>query len=102
NGGNCGGNTDFEVRLFEDANQSRMEFIYGPADPPQGDGSSASVGVQKDTGSQYTQYSCDEVGRLTAGLRLIVSQPPCSTPTPTATCPAGGCPTNTFTRTNTV
>ena len=48
---------NFEVRLYENPapNQGRFDVVYGEV--AQG-GSSATVGVQKDTGSQFTQYEC--------------------------------------------
>jgi hypothetical protein len=69
------------VRLYE--NQSRFNVSYGNVD--QG-GASATVGVQKDTGSQFTQFSCNQ-NMLTNGLALIFTPAPCltNTPTPTST-----------------
>jgi hypothetical protein len=85
---------NFEVRLYE--GQTRFEIVYGegvdlvPAN---------TVGVQRDTGSRYTQFVCNNVGPA-PGLLLIytlVSLPPCPTFTPTSTFT----PTPTFTSTPT-
>jgi FG-GAP-like repeat len=72
---------NFEVRLYE--GQNRFDLIYGEI--AQG-GASATVGVQKDTGSQFTQYECNTAGALTAGLQVVATEP-CATPPP----PPGGC-----------
>ncbi len=64
---------NFEVRLYE--GQSYFEFIYGTVT---GSGSSATVGVQKDTGSLFTQFSCN-TSSLSTGLRLLFIQPSCTT-----------------------
>jgi hypothetical protein len=66
---------DFEIRLFE--GQTTLDVIYGAV--PNG-GDSATIGVQRDTGSRFTQYSCDS-GNLSDGLRLTFHLP---------TCPTGG------------
>jgi hypothetical protein len=64
---------NFEVRLFE--GQHRFDVIYGTV--TQG-GSSASVGVQRDTGSLFTQFSCNTPGSLTSGLQLAFEIPACT------------------------
>ena len=69
----------FEVRLYE--NQSRFDIIYGQVSES---GFSATVGVQRDTGSMGTQYGCNS-GSLTSGLKLTFAQPPCTRPTSTPT-----------------
>ena len=56
---------NFETRLYE--GQPRFDLIYGPL---ANNGSTATVGVQKDTGSAYTQFECN-VGGLSAGLQLV-------------------------------
>ncbi|MFL5732727.1 MAG: dockerin type I domain-containing protein [Chloroflexia bacterium] len=77
------GGANFEVRLYE--NQDKFDFIYGQID--QGS-SSATIGIQKDTGSTLTQYLCD-TGGLRAGTQITFRPYACGestfTPTPTAT-----------------
>lgn len=86
---------NFELRLYE--GQQRFDIIYGQVD--QG-GTSGTVGVQKDTGSAFTQFECN-VGGLTSGLQLVFTLPPCTggsgacstncsadTTPPTIACPA--------------
>jgi hypothetical protein len=80
---------NFELRLYED--QNRFDMVYGQMDRG---GSESVVGVQRDTGSRYTQFQCN-TGGLTPGLALSFTQPVC----PTAT---GTPPTATITRTPTV
>jgi N-acetylneuraminic acid mutarotase len=70
---------NFEVRLFE--GQTSFEVIYGTV--PDG-GISATVGVQRDTGSRFTQFQCN-TGGISAGLKLTFTQPQCATPTVTPT-----------------
>ena len=82
-------NVRFEIRLYENSN-GRFDIIYGPLDNP---GTSASVGVQRDTGSRFTQYSCN-TGALSQGLQLTFTLPPCQGATPSAT-PANPSPTST-------
>src|SRR5439155_7828913 len=60
---------NFEVRLFESDNH--FELVYGEI---AGTGSSATVGVQRDTGSLFAQYECNTAGSLTPGFRLIANQ----------------------------
>jgi choice-of-anchor B domain-containing protein len=87
-----GGTANFEVLLHE--NSASFETIYGTV--TQGN-ASATVGVQRDTGSRFTQYACDgSGGPITSGLRLNWTLAPCGTPTPTAT---GGTPAPTATNT---
>ena len=93
-GGQCGsGSFNFEARLYESTNQ--FEIIYGQMS---GNGSSSTVGVQKDTGQRYTQYACN-TGGITQGLKLSFALNNCGTPT---VVPTSGPPTNTPTRTATV
>ena len=84
-----GGYTNFEIRLYE--GQNRFDLVYGQMDQS---GSSATVAVQRDNGSRYTQFSCNTSG-LVNGLLLVFTQPECPTPTGTP-------PTATITRTPTV
>jgi hypothetical protein len=71
---------NFELRLYE--GQQRFDIVYGQVD--QG-GSGATVGVQKDTGSAFTQFECN-VGGVTSGLQLVFTLPPCAAGN-------GACPT---------
>jgi N-acetylneuraminic acid mutarotase len=92
-----GGTVDFEVRLYETTN--RIDVIYGTV--TQG-GSSATVGVQRDTGSAFTQYSCNTAGTLAAGQLLTFTIAGCPTPTPTPSPSPTRTPTPTPTPTPTV
>src|SRR5207249_562209 len=67
------GSINFEVRLYE--NMEKFDLIYGAV--PEG-GSSATVGVQRDTGSSYTQQACN-VSDLSSGLRITFTLPPTQT-----------------------
>jgi hypothetical protein len=58
-------NVKFEIRLYENGN-GRFDIIYGQVDNP---GDTATIGVQRDTGSRFTQYSCN-TGALSQGLQL--------------------------------
>jgi hypothetical protein len=49
------GTTNFEVRLFE--GQTKFDVIYGQT---RNQGASATIGVQRDQGSKFTQYSNDQ------------------------------------------
>ncbi|MFN0137483.1 MAG: dockerin type I domain-containing protein [Phycisphaerae bacterium] len=59
-----GGSLNFELRLFED--NSHFEVIYGRLDE---DGANATVGVQHPS-LPATQYSCNNAGVLSSGMRL--------------------------------
>jgi plastocyanin len=76
---------NFEIRLYE--GQSRFDLVYGTVN---GSGGSATVGVQRDTGSQFVQFSCNTAS-LSSGLQIVFTLPACGTPLPTNT------PTRTFT-----
>src|SRR5262249_7903626 len=89
------GSVDFEVRLHEGS--TTFQVIYGTVTQS---GSSATVGVQKGTGSLFTQYECN-TGGLSAGQMLTFTLASCGTPaatptqsqaTATPTCQAGGTP----------
>jgi|GEM_PF-372783 len=68
----CAGATvNFEVRLYE--GQTRFDILYGNLN---GNGSSATVGVQKDTGSSSTTFECN-TGGLSTGLRLTFQSQSC-------------------------
>jgi hypothetical protein len=73
----------FEVRLYE-GSSGQFEIIYGNmAD----NGETATVGVQRDTGSRSTLYSCN-TGGLTSGLKLTFTLAGgCQTPSPTPQTP---------------
>jgi glycosidase/PKD repeat protein len=62
---------DFEIRLYE--NQVRFDIIYGAIN---GNGATATVGIQKDTGSVFSQFEC-ATGELTSGL-MLTYQIPCT------------------------
>jgi len=84
---------NFEIRLYETS--GRIDFVYGTIPNT---GISATSGVQRDTGSLFTQFSCNSA-TLTNSLLVTFTQPACATPTftftPTRTA------TVTFTRTAT-
>jgi len=67
----AGASLNFEVRLYE--NQARFDIIYGTLN---GNGSSATVGIQKDTGSSFDQFECN-AGGLTSGM-MLTYQIPCT------------------------
>ena len=70
---------NFEVRLYE--GQDKFEIVYGTIAQA---GSSATIGVQRGTGPQITQFSCN-AGSLTPGLKITFTQTSCFTSTPTRT-----------------
>jgi PKD repeat protein len=59
-----GSPVNFEVRLYE--NSPRFDLVYGVLN---GDGSSATVGVQKSSSGPFTQFECNS-GGLINGLQL--------------------------------
>lgn len=63
--GNAPATLNFEVRLYE--GQTRFDVIYGTAP---GGGRDVSVGVQRATGSAYTEFSCHQIS-LRSGMMLI-------------------------------
>jgi hypothetical protein len=75
-------NINFEVRLYENAN-GKFDVVYGTMER---NGDSATVGVQRDTGSRFTQHSYN-TGVISQGLKLIFTLPPCATPTPLVNSP---------------
>ena len=94
---------NFEVRLHE--NTSNFEIIYGNLTG--NDGSDATVGAQRDTGSHFTQFECD-TGGLSEALQLnftytggCPSPTPTPIPSPTATRTPTSTPTATATATPT-
>jgi hypothetical protein len=91
---------NFEVRLHEDT--PNFEIIYGRLEDCETtgcQGSGATVGAQRDTGSHFTQFECD-MGGLMDGLQLsFVYASGCASPTPTPTATAAFTPTPTATAT---
>src|SRR5205085_5977950 len=77
---------NFEVRLYENDPNNKFDVVYGTVTSS---GLSATIGVQKDTGSLFTQFSCNTAS-VTSGLRLTFTQPPCGTATPTPSPTAAG------------
>ena len=72
-----GGEMHFEVRLYE--GQTRFDVIYGNVI----DGASSStIGVQRETGLDFTQYSCG-TSAVIAGTQLSFTLVPGAFPTPT-------------------
>lgn len=63
--GNAPATLNFEVRLYEGL--ARFDVIYGTAP---GGGRDVSVGVQRGTGSTYTEFSCHQ-STLRNGMMLI-------------------------------
>src|SRR5439155_9081841 len=92
----AGGSANFEARLYE--GQNRFDLVYGAVD--QG-GSGATVGVQRDPISLYTQFECNTPNSLQPGLQLAFTQPVCGTPAPTNTPTSSNTPTVTPTATPT-
>jgi hypothetical protein len=87
-----GATTNFEIRLHEA--MPDFEIVYGTVADA---GNAATVGVQKDTGSKFTQFSCG-AGGLSQGLQLSFALIQCGSPTATATGgPASATPTVTGT-----
>lgn len=76
-----GGTLDFEVRLYESSPTRRFDIIYGYIDHHGGHG---VVGVQKDTGSQFTDFSCLLRGNIDPGVQLVFEEPINATPVPSA------------------
>jgi hypothetical protein len=88
------GVANFEVRLYENSPGQQFDIVYGQIDQA---GSGATVAVQRDTGTRYTQYECN-TGGIVQGLQLTFAMAPCI---PTAT-PTGIILTNTPTPTRTI
>ncbi|PYJ03507.1 MAG: hypothetical protein DME25_12055 [Verrucomicrobia bacterium] len=66
-----GSPVNFEIRLYE--GQSRFDLVYGTLN---GTGTDATVGVQRDTGSSYTNFECN-AGGLSSGLQLTFQPEAC-------------------------
>ncbi|MFL5734680.1 MAG: hypothetical protein ACJ78Q_16080, partial [Chloroflexia bacterium] len=65
---------DFEVRLYE-GRPSQFDFIYNIVSL---NGASATVGVQQDTGSLHTLFSCNTNSLSGGGLKIAWSMAPAS------------------------
>src|SRR5205085_2639721 len=85
-----GGSVNFEARFHEGS--SDFDLVYGRLDDP---GSTETIGVQRDTGSLFTQVTCLISGASKSGDGLIIGEGtllsfeiPSGGPTPTPTaCP---------------
>jgi hypothetical protein len=68
--------TNFEVRLYE--GQKKFDVVYGIVNPgnPTAGGASATVGVQRDTGSYFTQFECNTANSLAQNQLVSFSLPP--------------------------
>ena len=64
--GNAAGSLNFEIRLYED--QTRFDVVFGTAP---GNGRDVTVGVQRSTGSAYTEFSCHQ-NSLRNGMALLL------------------------------
>jgi len=74
-----GGEANFEVRLYE--GETRFEIIYGNV---AGNGANETIGVQKNFGDSYTQYSCFGSTQINAGTSLMFTLNPGTFPPPPA------------------
>ncbi len=73
---------NFEIRLYENSDQGRFDIVYAAVNHH---GGHASVGVQMDTGSRWTQFSCLTQGRIEREVQLTFVRESCgSSSTPTA------------------
>ena len=66
------GTANFELRLHEGS--SSFEFVYGAVGQ---NSASATIGCQKDTGSNFTEHSCNVAGSVSFGTMLSFSLPGC-------------------------
>jgi hypothetical protein len=86
---------NFEVRLYENSPEGRFDIVYAAVNHH---GGHASVGVQMDTGSRWTQFSCLRQGQIERGVQLTFVQNQCGTQSsPTATAQATNPPAATDT-----
>lgn len=90
---------NFEVRLYE--KQERFDLIYGTLDQLKLGIDSATIGVQRGTGNQYTQYLCDTKDIVLSGLQLTFRPYTCNEPTFTPARMPTNPPTRTPTKTST-
>lgn len=72
-----GGEAHFEIRLYE--GEARFEAIYGNVE---GNGANATIGVQKNLGDSYTEYSCAGSTQGNAGTSLMFTLNPGTFPAP--------------------
>jgi plastocyanin len=96
--GNCdAGTANFQARLHETS--GIIEFVYGAVSDR---GRRSTIGVQRDTGPRFTQFSCDS-NVPGNGLKITLTYQPgtCPTDTPTVTPTITTTPTVTPTRTRT-
>lgn len=68
-----------EVRLYENSPNEQFDIVYNTVNHH---GGHAAVGVQKGTGSQYTQFTCLAQGRVGPGVKLTFTLPQCNLPAP--------------------
>jgi hypothetical protein len=68
---------NFEVRLYE--GQRKFDVIYGT---PMTDRASATVGVEADDATHFTQYECNAGGAVFSGLQLTFQIPATCAPAP--------------------
>ncbi len=97
NSGGTGIPLGYEIRLYETTGQ--IDFVYGTLN---GTGTSATVGLQKGTGSgpnDVASFSCN-TGSLSDGLKISWF-PTASCPQGSGSCPTGPTPTATATSTGT-
>ncbi len=79
-----GGGVSFELQLFE--NSTTFHIVYGNSLPEL----SGTIGVQRDTGSRFTQFAGPDADSPAPGTKLVftttcVTPQPTPTPTPTPT-----------------
>ncbi len=67
----------FEVRLYE--GETRFEIIYGNVAD---NGATATIGVQKNLGDSYTEYSCSGSAQVNLGTSLMFTMNPGTFPPP--------------------
>lgn len=73
---------NMEVRLYENSPNRQFDVVYNRVNHH---GGHATVGVQRDTGSQYTQFSCLTQGRIGPGVKLTFTLQPCNAAPPPPT-----------------
>ena len=72
---------NFEVRLHE--NSPNFEIVYGNLN--ENDGSSATIGAQRDSGSHFTEFECNTGGLVDGSQLNFILGAGCPSPTPTPT-----------------
>jgi hypothetical protein len=88
------GNANFELKLYE--GQGRFDIVYGELDDA---GLNATVGVQRGTGTNFTEFVCHS--GLNPGSEVSFTVGDGSSPTPTLSPTQSGTPTQTPTQTGT-